>query len=85
MSPRHPRPRVALLTGASSGIGEALAAALAARGTHVLLAARGPTRIVGRLNQLMAQSARLSPRALTARISAALLAPPEPPSHRPHS
>ncbi len=49
------------------------------------LEARGPTRIVGRLNQLMAQSARLSPRALTARISAALLAPPEPPSHRPLS
>ena len=41
------------------------------------LEARRPTRIVGRLNQIMAQSARLSPRALTARISAALLAPPE--------
>jgi short-subunit dehydrogenase len=39
------------------------------------LESRGPTRIVGRLNQLMAQSARFSPRALTARISAALLAP----------
>jgi hypothetical protein len=39
------------------------------------LEARSPTRIVGRLNQLMAQSARLSPRALSARISAALLAP----------
>jgi|688.fasta_scaffold14424_7 short-subunit dehydrogenase len=50
-------------------VGDVVDAAMAA------LEARSPTRIVGRLNQLMAQSARLSPRALSARISAALLAP----------
>jgi short-subunit dehydrogenase len=36
---------------------------------------RGPTRIVGRVNWLLAQTSRLSPRALTARISAAMFAP----------
>ena len=45
MSPRHPRHRVALLTGASSGIGDALPAALAAQGTHVLLTARSVPRL----------------------------------------
>ena len=37
---------------------------------------RRPTRIVGLVNWLLAQSSRFSPRALTARVSAAMFAPP---------
>ncbi len=58
MSPRHPRHRVALLTGASSGIGEALAAALAARGTHVLLTARSVPRLEALREQIEAAGGR---------------------------
>jgi len=36
---------------------------------------RRPTRIVGLLNWVLAQTSRFSPRALTARISAAMFAP----------
>lgn len=45
---------------------------------------RSPTRIVGWLNRLLAQTNRVSPRALVARVSAALFAPrPKPPLPNP--
>jgi NAD(P)-dependent dehydrogenase (short-subunit alcohol dehydrogenase family) len=40
-----PRPRVVLVTGASSGIGLATAVAAAGEGDHVVLAARGPAAL----------------------------------------
>jgi short-subunit dehydrogenase len=39
---------------------------------------KSPTRIVGRVNWLLAQTSRFSPRAVTARVSAALFAPRSP-------
>lgn len=41
-----------------------------------------PTRIVGAVNWLLAQTSRFSPRALTARVSAAMFAPRSPSSGR---
>ena len=48
------------------------------RGCLRALDGRSPTRIVGLRNWLLAQSSRLAPRALTARISAAMFAPRAP-------
>lgn len=52
------RHRVALVTGASSGIGEALAAALAARGTHVVLVARTRDRLEDLASRIEATGGR---------------------------
>lgn len=52
--------RIAVVTGASSGIGEALARAMAARGTHVVLAARSAARL-----EAVAQGIRLAGGAAT--------------------
>ena len=41
----HSMRRVAIVTGASSGIGEALALAMASQGTHVVLVARSVDRL----------------------------------------
>jgi NADP-dependent 3-hydroxy acid dehydrogenase YdfG len=44
----HSTRKVAIVTGASSGIGEALALAMAAQGTHVVLVARSVDRLTAR-------------------------------------
>lgn len=52
------RQQVAVVTGASSGIGEALAGALAARGTHVVLVARSVERLRALAAQIEAAGGR---------------------------
>ena len=58
------QPRVVLVTGASSGIGEATALAAARRGDHVVLLARGPdslARVAAQCDQLGAASTLVTP------------------------
>jgi NADP-dependent 3-hydroxy acid dehydrogenase YdfG len=43
--PAHPSPLVAVITGATSGIGHAIALALARRGAHLALVGRSPERL----------------------------------------
>ena len=45
--------KVALITGASSGIGQGAAVALAQTGAHVLCAARGKKRLLETVEQLL--------------------------------
>jgi short-subunit dehydrogenase len=54
----HPARKVAIVTGASSGIGEALAVAMAAQGTHVLLVARSVDRLTALAARIEATGGR---------------------------
>jgi short-subunit dehydrogenase len=65
--------KVAIVTGASSGIGEALAVAMGAQGTHVVLVARS-------VDRLTALAARIEGAGGKATVLPADLAAPEPPS-----
>lgn len=68
------RGRVALITGASSGIGEALARALAGRGAHVALAARRTDRVRALADELSAGGTEAMPITADVRDEAAVQA-----------
>jgi uncharacterized protein len=73
----HASPGSACVTGASSGIGEAFARALAARGTRLELVARNPERLAGLAGDLRrahGRDCRVTPCDLTDRDAVAALA-----------
>ena len=53
--------KLALVTGASSGIGEAAARALAAKGAHVLLVARSADKLAKVANEIRARGGKVHP------------------------
>ncbi len=50
--------KLGIVTGASSGIGEAIAGALAARGAHVVLVARNASRLTAVADEIRAAGGR---------------------------
>ena len=74
MSPDQWQDRVALVTGASSGIGEAVATALADRGMKVAVTARRAARLESLATRLRAEGAEVLALPADARDEAALLA-----------
>ena len=58
----HSMRRVAIVTGASSGIGEALALAMASQGTHVVLVARSVDRLTPRAVRIESAGGRATVR-----------------------